>query len=78
VLRRATLKRSTNPLIVLAAAALIGFGCDNYKQLPDSPYPGASRDLMENPLGAAKKTKALTAKQKAAMENAKKADPRGK
>jgi len=64
--------------LVLTAIAIGSSGCGE-KQL-ETP-PGASRSMMENPLGAAeeaKKAKQLSAKQKVAVENAAKADPRGK
>jgi len=63
---------------IVAALMVLWSGCGN-EQLPDAP-PGASRAMMENPLGAAKEAKQakVSAKTKAALENAAKADPRGK
>jgi len=58
------------------------FGCGE-QQLPETK-PGTSRAMMENPLGAAKaaneakQSAKQSAKVKAALENAAKADPRGK
>jgi hypothetical protein len=56
----------------------IGFlGCGE-QQLPETP-PGASRAMIENPLGKAEgKVPKVSVKAKAAMENAAKNDPRGK
>jgi len=66
-------------VLIVAALAVVSSGCGE-PTLPETP-PGASRAMMENPLGAAeaaKKAKPQSAKVKAALENAAKADPRGK
>ena len=71
---------------LLLVPALVFFlaGCGE-QQLPESSDPGQSRDLMENPLGAAAKIKGaeeakakVSAKVAAAREKAAKSDPRGK
>jgi hypothetical protein len=70
-----------NWLLLIPAMAIVVSGCGE-KSLPEPSYPGASRDLMENPLGAAAKAKAadakVSAKANTARQNAAKADPRGK
>ena len=65
-------------VFVVMALAIGSSGCGE-PQLPETK-PGASRAMMENPLGAAKEAKQAkqSAKVKAALENAAKADPRGK
>ena len=86
-MRKYSMRRRFNWLSVLPVLAIVAAGCGE-KQLPEPAYPGASRDLMENPLGAAAKLKGaaeakaasqakVSAKTKAALENAAKADPRG-
>jgi hypothetical protein len=73
------MKRRLGWLGVLAAATVLVAGCDSQRQLPDSPYPGASRDMMENPLGAQAKLKAIqSARAKKAQKNVENADPRNK
>ena len=61
-------------------------GCGD-QPLPDAPYAGASRELMENPAAAAAKLKGVeeekaksksSAKAEAARAKAATADPRGK
>ena len=87
------MRTSTQPfrracLSLLPALMLVASGCGE-KQLPESAYPGASRDMMEDPVGAAAKLKGaeaekskasakVSAKVKAAREKAAQADPRGK
>jgi hypothetical protein len=84
-MRRYNLQRRRNWLSVLAVLAIVSSGCGE-QQLPEPKYPGASRDMLENPLGAGAKLKGieekaasqpkLSAKAKQAQENAAKADPR--
>jgi len=65
--------------LAVAALAIVTSGCGE-QQLPETK-PGSSRAMMETPLGAAeaaKNAKPQSAKVKAALENAAKADPRGK
>ena len=77
-------------LFLLSALVLPVSGCGD-KPLPDSPYNGASRDLMENPLGASAKLKGaeeekaksktkgkMSAKVAAARAKAASVDPRSK
>jgi len=64
--------------LVVVSFAFVTSGCGE-QQLPDTE-PGASRSMMENPLGKAgegKQTK-VSAKAKAAYEKAAASDPRGK
>jgi hypothetical protein len=72
------LNRRLYRVLVITALAIVSSGCGN-ETLPDTP-PGASRAMIENPLGVAKEAKQAkqSAKTKAAFENAAKADPRGK
>ena len=79
--------RLLNRLLVIASLAIVGGGCGDEK-LPPTSYPGAGREMMENPalykakMQALKEgkdinsvkvdpPKALTAKQKKAIEAAK-------
>ena len=52
------MKRHLNWLACIACLAIAGGGCGE-KQVPPSTYPGARRDLMENPSLYAAKIKAL-------------------
>jgi hypothetical protein len=86
-MRTYSLQRLRNWLSVLPVMAIVTSGCGE-KQLPEPAYPGASREMLENPLGAGAKLKGaeeakasqakLSPKAKAAHENAAKADPRGR
>jgi len=70
--------------LVVASLAFVTSGCGE-PTLPETP-PGASRSQMEDPFGVSKKATEKQAekpakvspKVKAALENAAKADPRGK
>ncbi len=64
--------------LVAALIAIGSSGCGE-QTLPETP-PGSSRAGIEHPLDAAKEAKQVkvSAKTKAAMENAAKSDPRGK
>jgi hypothetical protein len=64
--------------LFVAALAIILAGCGE-PQLPETPA-GASRSMIENPLGKAADTKQskVSAKAKAAYEKAAGSDPRGK
>ena len=73
-------------LFLLPALMLFVSGCGD-QPLPDAPYAGASRELMENPAAAAAKLKGVeeekaksksSAKAEAARAKAATADPRGK
>ena len=82
-MRSYSMQRRFHWLSVLPVLAIVAAGCGE-KQLPEPAYPGASRDMMENPLGAAAKIKGaeeakakLSAKTSAAREKAAQADPRG-
>ena len=78
-MRRFNLNCRSYRFLMAAALAIVSSGCGE-KTLPDTP-PGSSRAGMENPLGAAKaakEAKVRSAKTKAALEKAAKADPRGK
>jgi len=79
ITRRSYLNQRLYRGLIVAALAIVPSGCGE-PTLPDTP-PGASRSMMENPLGAAeaaKKARPQSAKLKTALENAAKADPRGK
>jgi len=77
-MRRSSLNHRLFRGVFVTALAFVLSGCGE-PTLPETP-PGASRAGIENPLGAAKAAREakLSAKQKAAIENAAKADPRGK
>jgi hypothetical protein len=62
------MKHRLSWLAVPAAALILGPGCDSQRPLPDSPSPGAARDLTENPARAQPKLKALNKKQQKARE----------
>jgi len=55
---RKRLKRHPNWLACIACLAITGGGCGE-KPLPPSTYPGAKREMMENPSLYAAKIKAL-------------------
>ena len=75
-------------LPLLSSLMVLVSGCGD-KPVPDSAYPGASREFMENPAAAAAKLKGIeaekskaeskvSAKVAAARAKAALADPRGK
>jgi hypothetical protein len=70
--RRKHLKRHMNWLACIAFLAIAGGGCGE-KEVPPSTYPGARRDLMENPSLYAAKIKAL--KEGKDVNSVKLADP---
>lgn len=64
--------------LIVSALAIVVASCGE-QQLPETP-PGASRSMIENPLGKAAEGKPakVSPKAKAAMEKAAGNDPRGK